>query len=142
MEIETSRATLASAWNPDDHIEELFTRILDAQCLATKANEPITDGAAIRLTITALKNTGVFESVLELWHLKPEADETMDNFKKHLRTKNKARLAKLTAQTAGYHGAHAASSVSPSVTGISTHTTCTTSSNQRGDCYDTVSAHG
>jgi hypothetical protein len=73
--------TLAGAWNPDDHIEELFTRIRDAQHLATKANEPITDGAAIRLTITALKNTGVFESALELWSLKPEADKTMDNFK-------------------------------------------------------------
>jgi hypothetical protein len=44
----------------------------------------------------------------------------MDNFKKHFCTKNKARLAKLTAQTAGYHGAHAASSVSPSVTTTST----------------------
>jgi hypothetical protein len=52
MEIETNRATLAGAWNPDDHIEDLFTRIRDAQLLATKANEPITDGAAIRLTIT------------------------------------------------------------------------------------------
>jgi hypothetical protein len=119
-EIETNHDTLAGAWNPDDHIEDLFTRIRDAQRLATKANEPITDGGAIRLTITALENTGVFESALELWHLKPEADKTMDNFKKHFCTKNKARLAKLTAQTAGYHGAHAASSVSPSVTTTST----------------------
>jgi hypothetical protein len=78
------------------------------------------DGAAICLTITDLENTGVFESAFELWRLKPEADRTMDNFKKHFCTINKARLAKLTAQTAGYHGAHAASSVSPSVTGIST----------------------
>jgi hypothetical protein len=69
-EIETNRATLAGAWNPDDHIEDLFTCIHDAQCLATKANEPITDGAGIRLTITALENTGVFESALELWRLK------------------------------------------------------------------------
>jgi hypothetical protein len=82
-EIETNRATLAGAWNPDDHIEDLFTCIWDAQRLATKANEPITDSAAICLTITVLKNTGVFESALELWHLKPEADKTMDNFKKH-----------------------------------------------------------
>jgi hypothetical protein len=119
-EIKTNRATLAGAWNPDDHIEDLFTCIHDVQRLATKANEPITDGAAVCLTIMALENTGVFERALELWRLKPEADKTMDNFKKHFRIKNKARLAKLTAQTAGYHGAHAASSVSPSVTGTST----------------------
>jgi hypothetical protein len=68
----------------------------------------------------ALENTGVFESVLELWRLKPEADKTMDNFKKHFRTENKAQLAKRPAQTAGCHGAHAASSVSPSVIRIST----------------------
>jgi hypothetical protein len=55
MEIETNRATLAGAWNSDDRIEDLFSRIWDVQHLATKANEPITDGAAIRLTITALK---------------------------------------------------------------------------------------
>jgi hypothetical protein len=65
----------------------LFIRIRDAQRLAAKANEPITDGAAIRLTIMALDNTGVFESDLELWRLKPEADKTMDNFKKHFCTK-------------------------------------------------------
>jgi hypothetical protein len=56
-EIETNHAALAGAWNPDDHIEDLFTCIHDAQHLASKANEPITDGAAIRLTITALENT-------------------------------------------------------------------------------------
>jgi ferritin len=60
-EIETNHATLAGAWNPDDHIDELFTHIREAQRLATKANEPITDGAAIRLTITALENTGVLK---------------------------------------------------------------------------------
>jgi hypothetical protein len=39
--IETNRAALAGAWNPDDHIVDLFIRIRDAQCLAAKANEPI-----------------------------------------------------------------------------------------------------
>jgi hypothetical protein len=30
-EIETNRAALAGAWNPDDHIQDLFIRIHDAQ---------------------------------------------------------------------------------------------------------------
>jgi hypothetical protein len=109
-EIETNHATLAGAWNPDNHIEDLFTRIHDAQCLAAKANEPITDVAAIRLTITALENTGVFES----------GGQNHGQFQKHFCTKNKACVAKLTAQTTGYHDAHAASIATPSVSSTGT----------------------
>jgi hypothetical protein len=79
-EIKTNRAKLAGAWNPDDHIEDLFIHIRDAQRLAAKAMNPILMVLPYASQITALENTGVFESALELWHLKPDADKTIDNF--------------------------------------------------------------
>ena len=46
-DIENNRKTLEAPWNPDDPIETLWTRILNAQQYATAAAEPIPDAAAI-----------------------------------------------------------------------------------------------
>ncbi len=114
-EIEANRSKLSAPWNPDDPIEDVFMRIRDAQRLALRVTEPITDGTAIRLTLIALEATGVLEIAIDEWRHKDEADKTMANFRLHFQTENEARLAKLTARTAGYHGAHAALNM-PAVT--------------------------
>ena len=105
-EIELNRGTLAAAWNPDDDIEDLWLRLRDAQTLAIRAGEPITDAAAIRLTVLALETTGVFDFALDNWRLKPDATKTLASFKEHFNKENEERVRKLTAKTGGFHGVH------------------------------------
>ena len=107
-EIEANRALLTATWNPDDPIEDLWLRIREVRAVATRAGEAVNDDTAMRLTLITLENTGVFESALHDWRLKPEADKTYVNFQAHFNTENKERLRKLTAQSAGYHGANVA----------------------------------
>jgi hypothetical protein len=108
LEIEQNRATLTSAWNPDDDIEGLWVRIRDAQLLAKRANEEILDPAAIRLTVQALEASGVFDFALDNWRLKDDATKTMLSFKEHINKEDSERNRKLTAKTGGYHGANGA----------------------------------
>jgi hypothetical protein len=106
LKIEQNRATLTSAWNPDDDIEGLWVRIRDAQLLANCANEDILDPATIPLTVKALKASGVFDFVLDNWCLKEDATKTMLSFKEHINKEGSERNRKLTTKTGGYHGAN------------------------------------
>jgi hypothetical protein len=108
LEIEQNRATLTSAWKPDDDIEGLWVRICDAQLLAKCANEEILDPAAIRLTVQALDALGVFDFALDNWRLKDNATKTMLSFKEQINKEDSERNCKLSAKTGGYHGANGA----------------------------------
>ena len=105
-DIERNRNTLTEPWDIDTPIETLWDCITNAQRIANRANEPITDATAIRLTVTVLENTGVFDHALDKWRDKDPADQTMDNFKILFNAENKERMRKLTAKAAGYHGAN------------------------------------
>jgi hypothetical protein len=105
-EIESNRTQLATEWNPDEPIEDLWLRIQEMQRFATAANEPITDAAALRLTLIVFEKTGVFTTATEKWRDRAKVDWTMTNFKAHFNKANKERIRKLTAQTGGYHGTH------------------------------------
>ena len=107
-DIEKNRETLSEVWSPEDPIEDLWTRITQAQRIATRAGEAIPDAAVIRLTLKVLEDTGVFANGIDKWRDKAEADRTLVNFKTHFNRENKERLRKLTAKTAGYHGANQA----------------------------------
>jgi hypothetical protein len=77
--------------------------------------EPISNNAAVRLTLTVFEKTGVFASAVDKWRDKPPAVElTLHNFIPHFNFENKERLRKLAAQTPGYHGANQATIVPPS----------------------------
>jgi hypothetical protein len=116
-EIEDNRASLARPWNPDDPIEDLWSRITDAQRFANRASEAIPDAAAIRLSLAIIEDTGVFTNAIDKWRDKPIADQTLANFRLHFAKENQERLRKLTARTAGYHGAnHAATQPNTAVT--------------------------
>jgi hypothetical protein len=62
--------------------------------------------AAIRLTLAAFENTGVFAHAAEKWRNKPAVQHALPLFKVNF--ENKERLRKLTAQTAGFHSANQA----------------------------------
>jgi len=106
-DVEQNRTLLSAEWNPDDPIEDVWIRIRDCQAFAAPI-EPITNNAAIRLTLTVFEKTGVFATAVDKWRDKPIADHTLPIFTAHFNFENKERLRKLTAQTAGFHGAHQA----------------------------------
>jgi hypothetical protein len=126
LEVETNRNTLTATMNLDDGIENLWVRIRDAQALAKHAKEPITDDAAMRLTIIALENTGVFTFALDNWRLKEDATKTMPAFKEHFSKENDERVRNLTAQTGGYHGSHSAAAILTPDSASAAATTTTT----------------
>jgi hypothetical protein len=112
-DVEQNRNLLSAEWNPDDPIEDIWIRIRDCQAFASTI-EPISNMAAIRLTLTVFEKTGVFASAVDKWRDKPVADQTLPNFTTHFNFENKERLRKATAQTAGFHGANQAAIVPPS----------------------------
>ena len=112
-DVEQNRTLLSADWNPDDPIEDVWIRIRDCQAFAAPI-EPISDNAAIRLTLTVFEKTGVFATAVDKWRDKPVADHTLPIFVAHFNFENKERLRKLTAQTASFHGAHQAEIVPPS----------------------------
>jgi hypothetical protein len=112
-EIESNRARLTSAWNPEDPIEELWQSVQEIQRFASAAQETITNAAALCLTLGVFEATRVFITATEKWHHKEQADWTMANFQDHFTRANKERIRKLTAQAAGYHGAHSAVVIPP-----------------------------
>ena len=112
-EIERNRNALTTTWNPEEPIEDLWNRIKEIQRFATDAQEPITDAAALRLTLGVFEATGVLTTATEKWRDKPPADWTMVNFQDHFTKATKERARVLTAQNAGFHGANSAVIVPP-----------------------------
>jgi hypothetical protein len=104
-DIEINRNLLSVEWNPDDPIENAWPRIRECQTFA------VTDGTAVRRTLTVFENTGAFANAVEKWREKNAIDQNLANFKTHFNFQNKERIRKLTAQTAGYHGANQANIV-------------------------------
>ena len=109
-DIENNRSTLSADWNVDSPIEDLWSRIQEAQRFSVAAGpgETINDATVIRLTLVVFERTGVFDTIVEKWRDKAQDTWTMDLFKLHFEAGNKERERKLTARTAGYHGANAA----------------------------------
>jgi len=109
-DIENNRDTLSADWNVDTPIEDLWGRIQEAQRFSRDAGagEEINDATVIRLTLGVFERTGLFDTIVEKWRDKPQAQWTIDNFKLHFEAGNKERARKLTARAAGYHGANAA----------------------------------
>jgi hypothetical protein len=80
--IKSNREALAAKWNQDDPIKDLCLRIRDCQQYAIRAAEPITDHAAINLTVKVFTKTGVFASALDKWDDILKANQTMAAFQR------------------------------------------------------------
>jgi hypothetical protein len=112
QEAEDTRATLTATINIDDPLEAVWMNITNVQHAVANI-APITDATAITLTLTAFKETGVYDVDVLEWKRKPEADKTMANFRDHFDAADKERRLNLTVGAAGLHGANAASIVTP-----------------------------
>uniref|UniRef100_A0A7S2VD11 Uncharacterized protein n=1 Tax=Entomoneis paludosa TaxID=265537 RepID=A0A7S2VD11_9STRA len=113
-DITANAKRLEEALNPDDPLETLWLKIATCRLFATRAQEPISEATAMRLTLIVFDNTGVFEMACDLWRRKADADKTYHNFKSHFNAENAERLRRITAQNAGFHGANTADEATPS----------------------------
>jgi len=105
-ELEANRASIATAWNVDMPIQQLWKNLKEVQRVALQGGEEIANKTVIELTVAMFQKTGVFTDACNAWRRKPEANKTMANFKTHFNEENEDRLEKLTAAQAGYHGAN------------------------------------
>jgi hypothetical protein len=111
---EQNRNRLSEEWNPDDPIENLWTRIADVRTYATAAGQPIDEAEAIELTLAVLERTGVFTTAYDDWRKLDEATWTLALFMTTFTAANTERVRRLTIRTAGFHGANAAVPATPS----------------------------
>jgi hypothetical protein len=106
--IETNRNELSTPWNPDDPLENLWKRIGEIQRVAMAGGAPITDVAAITLTLAMFEKSGLLATTTQLWRVKPVLQWTWANFCTDFTLANAERIRQTTAAAAGYHGANAA----------------------------------
>ena len=105
-ELETNRAALSEAWNFDDPIEDLWTKIANIQRVAQLGQVPIPDLTVITLTLAMIEKTGLLATTTEKFRLRPTTEWTLALFKADFKLGNQERIRKLTAGDAGFHGAH------------------------------------
>ena len=106
-ELEANRTSIATAWNVDVPIQQLWKNLKEIQRVASEGGEALADNTVMELTYTMFEKTGVFTDACNAWRRKAEADKTMANFKTHFNAEDEDRVQKLTAAQAGYHGANA-----------------------------------
>jgi hypothetical protein len=107
-DIVANQSILSTPWNPDDPIVDVWNRIAKAREFAAFAQEPISEGTAITLTLYEFEKVGVMATATEAWRNLPREQQTLAQFKLHFNRAEEARARLLTAKTAGYHGANAA----------------------------------
>ena len=101
-DLETTRRSIATVWNVDDPIENLWSRLKEIRRIATAGEEPLSNATVMELTFLMFEQTGVFQVACDTWRIKPAADKTYANFMEHFTEENKERLRKLTAAQAGF----------------------------------------
>jgi hypothetical protein len=100
-------------WSPPSPIEALFTQLVEGQCMAALAKEPIADSQLVRMGQSLLLQTGLFPDGCRAWRLKPLTDQTWAAFKTHFHRYDLDRKETATTGSTGY--ALAATQVSPPV---------------------------
>lgn len=103
-DLKTNRDKLDAPWDASEPIYKLWNRTLAIQRFAIAGKYPIPDITIIHMLLTVLMNTGVFATHIIIWKQKPNAEWTVDNFKKFFNEANKERLLH-TAKEAGYANA-------------------------------------
>ena len=103
------RDGLRAPWNPDDPIEDIWTRTNEI-VRALARSEPVPESAIIRDQLFVFEQTGVFPRACEAWREKEAVDQTVPSLKTHFTRYNEERMRVLTAKQAGYHASATPSS--------------------------------
>jgi hypothetical protein len=95
--LETNRTSLSDGWNPDELLENLWRKIIEVQRIATSGGAPITDVAAITLTLAMFKKSGLLGTTTQQWRVCPVAQWTFATFKSDFTLANTERIQQTTA---------------------------------------------
>jgi len=121
------RDSLRAPWNPDDPIEDVWTRTNEI-VRALSITEPVPHSAIIRDQLYVFEQTGVFPRACEAWREKAALDQTVDALRIHFARYNDERVRTLTAKQAGYHASdgtpprgEAANAITPDTVHITTN---------------------
>lgn len=107
-DLEANRASLLTAWDISQPIEELWIKHTAIKHLATAGDEPISDRVIMEQTLVLLHNMGVFTLGLDAWRRLPIAVKTYAAFVIHFTGENVERIKHVTIKDAGYiHHANA-----------------------------------
>ncbi|KAG7342948.1 hypothetical protein IV203_020893 [Nitzschia inconspicua] len=106
QDLEDNRDKLKAAWNPDDDITTVWTRIRNCIQFATGTTAPISEETAMLLTLESFTQSGVLAPYINEWNRKPTADQTYTNFREHFTKANDQRLREVTTKQAGFHSAN------------------------------------
>jgi hypothetical protein len=111
--LEANRTALSDPWNPDEPIENLWTKMFEIQRIATAGAAEISDVAVITLTLAMFENSGLLGTTTQQWRVRPVAQWTLPTFKTDFTLANTERIRQTTAAGAGFHGANNANAVTP-----------------------------
>ncbi|KAG7345662.1 hypothetical protein IV203_033193 [Nitzschia inconspicua] len=105
QDLEDNRDKLKAAWNPDDEITTVWTRIRECIEFAAGTNDPISKETAMILILKSFEQSGVLAPYINEWNRKPDDDQTYANFQEHFTKANTQRLRELTTKQTGIHSA-------------------------------------
>jgi hypothetical protein len=92
-ELEENLARIKTPWNPDTPIENVFATGKDCRQFAIDGQEPIPDGAYVRILLHIFRQSGVLDDSIRDWDKKPPADQTVQGATAHFTRDNKLRIA-------------------------------------------------
>ena len=97
-----NQASLATAWNPEEPLTMLWTRLTNIQEFATAGGAPLSDRFIIDATCDLFERHGIFANSLLIWQAHSEDVQTMENFKAHFKkvTSNASWPSKRLARSA------------------------------------------
>ena len=104
--LEENLKKIKTTWNPDTPIELVFANGNECRQLAIEGQEPISDGAYIRILVNIFRDSGVLDKAVEDWELKRNNVKTLANAKVHFtnadnfRRESKAYLKDILAANA------------------------------------------
>jgi hypothetical protein len=107
-ELTANENKMSEAWNPEDAIETLYSRIAKCQAFA-RTHNPISDNTAVRKMLVVVEQTNLFDDTVRDWNKRPANEWTMANFKADFSHADDHRRGKqkTTSESVGFHSANA-----------------------------------
>ncbi len=107
---------MEEAWDPKYPIETIFTRAHHCRLFAAAGGDRISDANSVRMTLNALKASGVMDEAIKDWKKRTVANRTWAHMPGFFIAFEKERRKELTASKAGYNTANAATEKKPAET--------------------------
>jgi hypothetical protein len=106
-QLTANRAVFTAEWSTESPIEDLWTRTQGCRRFATAGGDPITEAETVRTLLGVVERAALLATAVADWRKRPQAEWTLDNFKRDFTHANTERVRCLTVGNTG-HSANAA----------------------------------